>query len=143
MALTTVESPSKKMVEATSKSPAKVTLYEENTVHQFGTTSQARPSRIAKITIDHLALDVPSEQMLKEIFAIFDQDGKGYIDRDRFREVMKSSFDNFGAPMNDKDVDRLFMKLDAGDPKAQGKGKGDGKLCFEEFSVLILSKLKL
>ena len=143
MALVTADSPSKKIVEATSKSPAKVTLYEENVVHEFGTTSQARPTRIAKLSVDHLGLDVPSDAMLQEIFGLFDTEGKGFIERDRFREVMKSSFDNFGAPMDDKDVDRLFAKLDAGDPKAHGKGKGDGKLTFAEFSVLILARLKL
>jgi len=144
MLTTTPQSPSptKVNLKSLSTSPAKLNVYQEN-IYGFGTQMTQRPQRIPKVVLDHLGMDVPSEQVLREIYQVFDDEGKGFIERDRFREVMKNSFDNFGAPMEDKDIDRLFRKLDAGDVKAQGNGKGDGKLSFDEFCVLILSKLKL
>lgn len=117
----------------------KVQIYEESTT-QFGVSPSGPKKKIRKITLDHLCVDVPTDAMLREIFEVFDKDGNGYIDRNEFRHTFQENFDNFGAPMSDRDVERLFSKLDAG--AAHGK-PNDGKLSFEEFSVLILSRYSM
>ena len=124
-----------------AKSPSKMQMYAE----KDGAESPGQGSAMdkqkthMKFTFDHLGVDVPSDAMMKEIFDYFDKDGNGAISLNEFREIFSHSFDNFGAPMEERDVDRLFAKLDRG----TGKGaRGDGKLHFDEFCILLLSKFK-
>lgn len=96
----------------------------------------------AKVTLNNIGVDTPTDDQLRELFTMFDADQNGFIDRAEFVNFMTNHFENFGAPMTSSDIDRLFSKLDGGDPKKKGQSAaGDGKLSLEEFSVLILAKL--
>ena len=134
MALTT-KSPEK----AGALSPnAKMHVYSEPAA-DFGVSPSPDKKRHLKITLDHLGVDVPSDEQLQELFNYFDKDGSGSIDLKEFREVFRDTFENFGAPMEDRDVDRLFAKFDNG----KGKGAaGDGRLHYQEFCVLVLNRLR-
>jgi hypothetical protein len=125
------------------KSPARLAEYHEHVYPHGspGSSPNEAPKKVKKISIDHLGIDVPTEEMLRDLFNEFDSNHNGFIDRNEFREMLRGSFDNFGAPMEEKDIDRLFSRLDGGNPKAKGQGRGDGKLSFDEFCVLVLSRL--
>jgi hypothetical protein len=142
MSLTTVNDSTTS--EQQQHSPAKIQVYEEPAA-PFGAATPGsatkKAAHIRKITLDHSCVDVPSDAMLKDIFNYFDKDGSGAIDLKEFKSVFKDCFDNFGAPMEDRDVDRIFAKFDKG-----GKGggiAGDGKLHYDEFAVLMLSRLRM
>ena len=100
-----------------------------------------KSNRTKKFSFDHTCMDTPSDQLLRELFASFDKKGTGLIDMAEFRAAYKTNFDNFGAPMEDRDVDRIFSKLTSGSPR--GKKPTDHELTFDEFCVLILGRYKL
>ena len=118
-------------------SPKKLQVYEQADT-EFGTSpggsARGKLHKVRKFCVDHLGVDTPSDEYLKELFAYFDQDGSGEIDKAEFRKVFCESFDNYGAPMTEKDADRYFVKLDK---------NNNGKLNFDEFAVLMLSRLKM
>jgi hypothetical protein len=105
------------------------------------------------VTIDHFRMDVPDDTMLRELFDHFDTDKSGAISLSEFREFFKNHIDNFGAPMEERDVDRLFARFDKGSMNgiktrhvvgAENKGvSGDGKLHYDEFCVVMLYLLRL
>jgi Ca2+-binding EF-hand superfamily protein len=112
---------------------AKIHVYDESSA-AFG-VSKADSSRTKKIALDHLGVDVPTDEQLRELFNYFDN-GTGSLDIKEFRHVFQDSFENFGAPMEDRDVDRLFAKY-------VGNGKAnDGKMGYDEFCILVLNRLR-
>lgn len=128
-----VSSPSK---TADVPSPSKLQVYEERDA-DFGTspkgTARTGEHRIKKFCVDHLGVDTPSDDMLREIFNYFDADKSGQIDKNEFRKVYAESFDNYGVPNDSRDIDRLFAHLDR---------DNSGKLSYDEFCVLMLNRLK-
>jgi hypothetical protein len=116
------------------KADVKLVTYDE-APQQFGVSpSRDKSQKLRKFCLDHLCVDDPSDEMLKQMFDYFDENKTGSIDKAEFRKVYQVSFDNYGAPMDDRDVDRQFQKLDA---------NKNGTLCFDEFAILMLSRLKM
>mmetsp|Transcript_14523 Transcript_14523/g.31599 ORF Transcript_14523/g.31599 Transcript_14523/m.31599 type:complete len:150 (+) Transcript_14523:114-563(+) len=68
-----------------------------------------------------------TEDELKEAFKVFDQDGSGFIDPNELRTVMTS----LGEKLTDDEVDDMIKEADK---------NGDGKICYEEFVNMMLSK---
>lgn len=68
-----------------------------------------------------------TEDQLRRKFAELDVDGSGFLDKKEFK-ALYLTFPNYGVPGNDKVVDALFTKYSG----------ADGKLSFDEFSVLML-----
>lgn len=122
-----------------SASPKKLMVYEERE-EDFGTnpsgTAQdpSKAKKIERFCIDHLGVDVPDDEVLKDMFDYFDKDGSGKLDKAEFKAIFAASFDNYGAPMTDKDVNRIFEKLDR---------DNSGTLSYDEFCVLMLSRLRM
>jgi len=121
----------------TSASPKKLQVYDEPS-SQFGTSpkgsARQRAGRMQKFTLDHVGVDVPNDEYLREMFEFFDPEKTGIINTAEFRQLFQSSFENYGAPLTNKDLDRLFSKLDRGKT---------GFLNYDEFCVLLLSRLKM
>mmetsp|Transcript_11261 Transcript_11261/g.23499 ORF Transcript_11261/g.23499 Transcript_11261/m.23499 type:complete len:299 (+) Transcript_11261:172-1068(+) len=65
---------------------------------------------------------------LQICFEIFDADGSGSVEKDEVQDAM----DMLGIPFSEKDIDELFLELDA---------DGDESLTVEEFKVLILTQI--
>ena len=107
----------------------------------YSPTNLKDQHRWTKICLDHVGVEVPfaSDDQLQEIFKIFDPNGDGRVSLAEFRAVFKDTFENFGASMEDRDVDRLFAKFDV----SAGKNKKahDGYLSYDEFCILILNRL--
>lgn len=106
-------------------------------------TRNTRHPRICFDLLEHpggMGGSSPSDEQLREVFNFFDVDGNGYIDLKEFKAVFRDCFETYGAPMEDKDVERIFEKFD----RSSITGKAhDGKLQFDEFALLVLSRLKL
>jgi hypothetical protein len=105
--------------------------------------SKAEPGRalgaprahVKKFCLDAIGMDDPTaEAGMRDLFAHFDLDQDGYIDREEFKGIMQHGFEHFGAPMSDRDISRLFARLDV---------NRSGKLSFDEFCVVLLSRLRL
>ena len=119
---------------------AKIRTYAA-TDHQFGLASPRKnQNRKPKICLDHFCVDVPSEEQLQELFKVFDLNSDGRVSLVEFRGVFQDSFENYGAPMEDRDVDRLFAKFDTGAGR-RGQAR-DGFLSYDEFCILVLNRLR-
>ncbi len=120
-----------------SASPKKLQVYEEPAA-QFGTSpagsARHKAAKLQKFSLDHVGVDVPGDEVLREIFEYFDADRSGSLDKAEFRKLFAGSFENYGAPMTEKDLDRIFAKLDK---------DNSGRLSFDEFAVLMLTRLKM
>lgn len=118
-------------------------LYTENVYPTGSAGSSPSPQKkvVTKVTFDMIGVDVPSEQMLREIFEQFDSNHNGSIDRNEFKAFLMNSVENYGAPLTAAEVDRMFAKLDAGLPPNR-RNKSD-KLTFDQFSVLVLSRIAM
>jgi Ca2+-binding EF-hand superfamily protein len=90
--------------------------------------------RLERFCVDHIGVETPTDDVLKEMFDYFDKDNNGTLDKQEFKGIFALSFDNYGAPMSPKDVDRLFEKFDR---------DRSGRISYDEFAVLILSRLKM
>lgn len=97
----------------------------------------------SKIYINTIGIDLPTDTELSAMFSIFDVNASGFIDRTEFANYMMNNFENYGVPMTQTDVNRLFAKLDGGNPNQNYLGKNDGKLSYAEFCVLILSRVAM
>ena len=120
-----------------SASPKKLVVYEERT-EAFGSSpsGSAREGvkRIQKFCVDHLCVDTPDDSVLKDMFEFFDKDNSGALDKIEFQNLFRASFDNYGAPMSDKDIARIFEKFDR---------DRTNTISYEEFACLMLSRLKM
>lgn len=120
-----------------SPSKKKLQIYEEP-VAAFGThpagSATHKAAKIKKVCLDHIGMDAPSDEVLKELFDHFDVDHSGCLNKAEFREIYSHSFENYGAPMTEKDLDRTFEKLDK---------DRSGTLSYEEFCILILNRMKM
>jgi len=122
-----------------SASPKKLLVYEQRE-EDFGTNPSGtaqdpeKIKRIEKFCLDHIGVETPDDSVLKEIFDYFDKDGSGHLDKAEFQGLYQASFDNYGAPMTDKDVARVFEKFDR---------DGNGWISYDEFCVLMLSRMKM
>nr|XP_006643600.2 PREDICTED: troponin C, skeletal muscle [Lepisosteus oculatus] len=65
-----------------------------------------------------------SEEELAEFFRIFDRNGDGYIDREEFGDILRSS----GEAVTDDEIDELM---------AEGDKNNDGKIDFDEWLKLM------
>eukprot|EP00759_Apiculatamorpha_spiralis_P030349 PhF_6_TR32130/c1_g1_i1/m.47564 len=74
------------------------------------------------------------EDELRRVFAIYDVDKTGYLDREEFKQEYINMEAALGVIVSDKQVERLFTKYD--------KSK-DGKLSFDEFALLMLERAKM
>jgi Ran GTPase-activating protein (RanGAP) involved in mRNA processing and transport len=72
------------------------------------------------------ALLVSDDQLRRE-FNRLDVNGNGYLDVSEFKQVYKT-FDNFGVPMSEAEVDRVYDLY----------GGGTGKISFDFFCVMML-----
>uniref|UniRef100_A0A0E9RJD3 Troponin C, skeletal muscle n=1 Tax=Anguilla anguilla TaxID=7936 RepID=A0A0E9RJD3_ANGAN len=61
-----------------------------------------------------------SEEELAEFFRVFDKNGDGFIDREEFGEILRSS----GEPVSEEEIDELM---------ADGDKNNDGKIDFDEW----------
>ena len=93
-----------------------------------------KSDHIRKFTLDWMGLDTPSESYMREIFDFFDHDHSGFLDKKEMIAVFTESFDNYGAPVDQRDIDRMFAKVDL---------NKNGRITFDEFCVLLLNKLKM
>jgi Ca2+-binding EF-hand superfamily protein len=64
----------------------------------------------------------------------FDKDHSGQLDKKEMMAVFAQSFENYGAPIEQRDLDRIFAKFDK---------DRSGKINFDEFCVMMLSRLKM
>jgi calmodulin len=71
--------------------------------------------------------DLDVEEELREIFMIFDRENKGVITPAQIKYVMRCLQENF----TDDEIDELIT---------EGDRDGDGKLSFEEFSLIMNAK---
>ena len=113
-------------------------MYDEGE-HQFGTnelggTGRHKAEKLKKFCLDHIGVDTPTDEYLRGFFTAFDVDHNGKIDKSEFRQIFCESFDNYGAPMTELDAERYFSKLDR---------DGSGMLSFDEFCILMLTRLKM
>ena len=105
-----------------------------------GKDSQSPSKRGNKFTINLQDMQTPDDEFLRGLFDQIDVNHNGTLDRQEFRDFIMNHYEDYGLPNSEKDIDRLFKKLDHGSPKKE-EGKNDGKLSFEEFCVLILAKI--
>ena len=98
--------------------------------------------RTEKICLDHMGLISLNEEQLTAIFNLFDPNSDGLISKEKFKPAYRDMFENYGAPVTDKDVERLFNKFDTQDAKGKNKRGGDGYLNFTEFSMLVMNRMK-
>ena len=92
-----------------------------------------KSDHIRKFTLDWMGMDTPTDEYMRSIFDFFDHDKSGYLDKKEMITVFSESFDNYGAPVDPRDIDRLFAKVDI---------NKSGRITFDEFCVLLLNKLK-
>jgi Ca2+-binding EF-hand superfamily protein len=72
---------------------------------------------------EHLLHGIPREQLeevMKGVFEMADEDGSGYLDRDEFRQALKSA----DLGLTRKDINLLLSEADL---------DGDGKISYNEF----------
>jgi hypothetical protein len=98
------------------------------------TLFNGRPRRVHKINpYSERALDsnigglLVTERRLRQAFQELDVDGLGYLDKEEFKQLY-TTFDNFGVDMTPEEIDDVLTKF---------KTEDDGKLTFEEFSLLM------
>lgn len=130
-------------------SPPRMMIYEEKPESDIGIKARSidvsgksgsnnnnggERKKSAKVTLDWMRLETPSEEYLREIFSFFDTNHTGSISKKEFRNFMENSMENYGAPVDKRDLDRQFSKYDK---------NNNGELNFDEFSCLILSRLKM
>lgn len=89
---------------------------------------------VRKFCLDWMGMDAPSEQYMKDLFDYFDTDKSGFLSKVEMRHIIAESFENYGAPVDERDLDRSFARFDR---------DRTGKICFDEFCVLLLSRLKM
>ncbi|UKK01874.1 calmodulin [Theileria orientalis] len=68
-----------------------------------------------------------TEEELIQAFKVFDRDGNGFISAQELRHVMT----NLGERLTDEEVDEMLREADI---------DGDGKINYEEFVKLMVSK---
>ncbi|EAN33001.1 EF hand family protein [Theileria parva strain Muguga] len=68
-----------------------------------------------------------TEEELIQAFKVFDRDGNGFISAQELRHVMT----NLGERLTDEEVDEMLREADV---------DGDGKINYEEFVKLMVSK---
>lgn len=79
-------------------------------------------------------LDVPTDEgRLRRIFGSYDVDCNGFISRREFRDQYREFEWQLGIPSTERETDRLFDSFDHA---------RDGRLHFEEFSLLMLHRAK-
>jgi hypothetical protein len=138
------------LVQATSRPGSAATRMAAYTEHQYpsgspGSSPSPVKNRLVKVTFDLIGVDVPSEQMLRDMFNQFDSNHNGFIDRQEFKEFMMGNVENFGAPTTSAEIDRLFAKLNGGYPTRRRRVPGENldQLTFEQFSVIVLSRMAM
>ncbi len=124
------QSPARAAQGEHAPSPPRMQVYYEKV--KPGETEQC--ARRAKLAMDWMGVAVPTDAMLRQMFDHFDTDRSGLLDKNEMRAVVADSFENYGAPMTPKGLDRLFSKFDR---------DNSGKLNFDEFAMLILARMKL
>lgn len=126
-----------------SANKTRMTAFTEHIYPTGSAGSSPSPvkQKVTKVTFDMIGCDVPSEQMLREIFEQFDTNHNGFIERAEFKNFLMSSVENYGAPLSHSEVDRLMAKLDAGVPP--NRRNKNMHLTFEQFSVLVLARIAM
>jgi hypothetical protein len=108
--------------------------------------------RVRKLTLDTLGVGEPTEEMLRAMFDEFDVSGDGLLDRAEFKAVVQGSFENYGAPMSDRDIERLFNSTVRPSSRAgrsmspaggQSKATETDKITFDQFCLIILARMRL
>eukprot|EP00756_Hemistasia_phaeocysticola_P001245 Hpha_TRINITY_DN10886_c0_g1::TRINITY_DN10886_c0_g1_i1::g.23242::m.23242 len=69
---------------------------------------------------------------LRELYGTYDRNGNGFVSRTEFKQEYRN-FENFGLPLSDKELDRIFAAF----------GGSDDKLSYEEFCILMLKRAKI
>eukprot|EP01004_Peranema_trichophorum_P010684 NODE_950_length_2226_cov_40.526866_g812_i0.p1 GENE.NODE_950_length_2226_cov_40.526866_g812_i0~~NODE_950_length_2226_cov_40.526866_g812_i0.p1 ORF type:complete len:699 (+),score=144.91 NODE_950_length_2226_cov_40.526866_g812_i0:83-2179(+) len=91
-----------------------------------------RPRKIPPYSERHLEANVGAllvtERQLRQAFAELDVDGNGWLDRVEFEELYRT-FEGFGVNVSEDKVREVLMVY---------KPFDDGKLTFDEFSLLML-----
>jgi len=72
-------------------------------------------------------------ESLRFIFNAYDISKSGWLNRNEFKERYKQ-FEMYGMEVSSKDIDRLFDKYDR---------NKDGRVCFEDFCMLMLHRFKM
>lgn len=71
--------------------------------------------------------DVDIEEAIREAFKVFDEEGHGNISNTKLRHVLTT----YGETMSGKEVEEMIKEADI---------DGNGKIKYEEFTRLLLSK---
>lgn len=102
------------------------------------------PVPLTRISFDLTGLSVVTDDMLRELYDVFDVRQRGGVERTVMREMMKSGFSNYGAPCSERDVDRLFERVTPFHLRRQrGSAADNDIMSFHEFCALFLSWLRL
>eukprot|EP00004_Rigifila_ramosa_P006549 TRINITY_DN1734_c1_g1_i1.p1 TRINITY_DN1734_c1_g1~~TRINITY_DN1734_c1_g1_i1.p1 ORF type:complete len:168 (-),score=52.91 TRINITY_DN1734_c1_g1_i1:260-742(-) len=99
----------------------------EDDPYSSGTITFDQFTSMAKKKFLHTMTD---EQVIKEVFRLFDASDKGYITSQELRKVMAE----FGQKLTDKEAQQMLVDAD--------KDK-DGKLTYGDFEALLKSKIEL
>eukprot|EP00756_Hemistasia_phaeocysticola_P066198 Hpha_TRINITY_DN9068_c0_g1::TRINITY_DN9068_c0_g1_i1::g.141959::m.141959 len=84
---------------------------------------------------------VPGRQVLfnpdrmRALFDQFDTDKSGFISREEFKNIWRT-WETFGVDESDRELERVFSQFDSHSGE-------DDRLSFQEFSMLILQRLKM
>jgi serine/threonine protein kinase len=107
--------------------PVKVGCDDEpNGLSTAGSQSSAFQN-ISQKSLANVSFVAVSEAELRDIFAVFDVNGDGYLDQDEFKHAYRS-FEHFGHAPSDKEVAALFHRTCG----------NNERVSFDEFCVLML-----
>ncbi|AAZ10408.1 paraflagellar rod component, putative [Trypanosoma equiperdum] len=97
-----------------------------------------------RLGFDMIGVSSVSEEMLRDLYEVFDVHQSGGVERGVLREMMRSGFSHFGAPCSDRDLDRFFENVTPFRVRRRRTPK-EGEVDvvpFNEFCVAFLSWLR-
>ena len=88
-------------------------------------------SEFAAMMGKRVADDDGEENILAEVFKVFDKDGSGHIDASELHAIFRNLETDSFRSLNTREVDELLKEADT---------NGDGKISYDEFVKVMVSK---
>ena len=115
-----------------------VNILSDATAEEYFTPMKANVSptpkrRIFSAAIADKFINATTEASLKDFFLMYDPKDTGYIDRNEFRRDFVR-MEDYGCPLAPRVVERLFTQHDR---------LKDGRMDFEEFSIIVIARQRL